>query len=179
MSERERERERELEASRDTTNEGTSGGQEFHAVGFVVSSVGYAVARRFREVLAPVQLEPREFALLRAASTREGCSQQTLAERLRIPPSRMVAFVDALEGRGLLERRADPDDRRRRALYLTDTGRTTLERALVLATEYERQLCAGLSEAERETLIDLVQRVGAELGLVFGETPAHSAWRDQ
>ena len=31
----------------------------------------------------------------------------------------MVAFVDALEQRGLLERRHDPEDRRTRALFLT------------------------------------------------------------
>jgi DNA-binding MarR family transcriptional regulator len=151
----------------------------FRALGFALSSVGYAVARRFREVLAPVELEPREFSLLRAASLWEGWSQQALAERLQIPPSRMVAFVDALEDRGLLERRANPDDRRARAIYLTDTGRSTLERALVLAIEYERRLCGVLSEADCDRLIDLVQRVGAELGLTFGEALPHSAWRDQ
>ncbi|MGH2879628.1 MAG: MarR family transcriptional regulator [Solirubrobacteraceae bacterium] len=55
-----------------------------------------------------------------------GASQQAIGERLQIPPSRMVAFVDALEQRGLLERRANPEDRRARALYLTDEGRELL-----------------------------------------------------
>src|SRR5438445_1279646 len=34
----------------------------FRSVGFTVSTIGYAVSRRFREILAPLELEPREFA---------------------------------------------------------------------------------------------------------------------
>lgn len=126
-----------------------------------------------------MDLEPREFSLLRAASAQEGASQQALAERLQIPPSRMVAFVDALEERELLERRPNPDDRRARAIYMTQRGRKMLERALVLAIDFERSLCAGLSGAEREKLLELVERVGAELGLPSGGSVSHSAWRDE
>src|SRR5260370_40488319 len=97
----------------------TAGKPQTHlSVGFTVSTVGYAVSRRFREILAPLKLEPREFALLRAVSASEGESQQVIGGRLKIPPSRMVAFVDALEARGLLERRLNPDDRRTRELHL-------------------------------------------------------------
>src|SRR5581483_9559031 len=93
------------------------------------SSLGYAVSRRFHTTLEPLSLEPREFALLRAVAPAEGASQQAIGERLQIPASRMVAFVDALEARGLLERRPNPNDRRARALYLTDDGRALLASA--------------------------------------------------
>jgi DNA-binding MarR family transcriptional regulator len=153
----------------------------FQAVGFVVSSVGYAVAKRFRATLAPLGLEPREFALLRAVGAAEGQSQQAIGERLQIPPSRMVAFVDGLEERSLLERRQNPHDRRTRALYLTAEGRELLERALTLAAGLERDLCAQLSDSEREQLLELVQRVALRVGLVTGpdSTHAHSALRDE
>lgn len=151
----------------------------FRSVGFTLSSIGYAVARRFREALAPVALEPREFALLRSVGFDEGRSQQELADRLQIPPSRMVAFVDALEQRGLLERRLNPDDRRARALYLTDEGRRVLERAFALAVAHEETLCAGLTDAERDQLIELTERVGTELGIPAGAPVAHAALRDE
>src|ERR1700761_4323290 len=61
----------------------------FRSVGFTLSTTGYAVASRFRELLAPLGLEPREFALLRVVAAAEGHSQQAIGERLRIPPSRM------------------------------------------------------------------------------------------
>jgi DNA-binding MarR family transcriptional regulator len=149
-------------------------GVPFRSVGFTLSSIGYAVARRFREILAPLELEPREFALLRAVGAAEGQTQQAIGGRLQIPPSRMVAFVDALEARGLLERRLNPEDRRTRALHLTDAGRDLLERAFALAAAHERDLCAGLSAAEREQLLDLLQRVGARLSLPPGVHAAHA-----
>jgi DNA-binding MarR family transcriptional regulator len=144
------------------------------AVGFTVSSIGYAVARRFRQTLAPLQLEPREFALLRTIGAAEGISQQAAGERLQIPPSRMVAFVDELEARELLERRQNPLDRRTHALYLTPAGRELLGRAFVLASELERHLCALLDTAEREQLLELLVRVGVQLGLPSGPHAAHA-----
>jgi len=145
----------------------------FHSVGFTVSTIGYAVARRFREILGPLDLEPREFALLRAVAAAEGRCQQAVGERLRIPPSRMVAFVDALEARGLLERRHDPRDRRTRALHLTVDGRDLLARALALAVGHEQNLCADLTMQEREQLLELLQRVGTRLDLPPGVHAAH------
>lgn len=147
----------------------------FRSVGFTISTIGYAVSRRFHDALAPLQLEPREFALLRAVGVAEGKSQQAIGERLQIPPSRMVAFIDALEARGLIERRHNPEDRRTRALHLTGAGHDLLGRAFARAVEFERSLCAGLSDAEREQLLALLERVGAELGLPPGVHAAHAA----
>jgi DNA-binding MarR family transcriptional regulator len=151
----------------------------FHSVGFTVSTTGYAISRRFSEILAPLELEPRDFALLRAVRAAEGLSQQALAERLRIQPSRMVAFIDALQERGLVERRQRLEDRRTRALHLTDKGRDLLDKAFALAVGHERDLCADLSEEERERLLELLQRVARRLGLTPGVHAAHAALTDQ
>jgi DNA-binding MarR family transcriptional regulator len=148
----------------------------FRSVGFTISTTGYAVARLFRQILAPLELEPREFALLRAVGALEGQSQQAIGERLQIPASRMVAFVDALEARGLLERRQNPLDRRARALHLTEKGDSLLANAFALAAAHERELCAPLSDEEREQLLDLLQRVGEQLGLSPG---VHAALADE
>jgi len=146
----------------------------FRSVGFTLSSTGYAVGRRFRETLAPLELEPREFALLRAVGAAEGESQQAIGERLQIPASRMVAFVDALENRSLLERRHNPRDRRTRELHLTKDGHELLDRAFMLAAGFEQNLCAQLSSDEREQLLELLRRVGAQVGLEPGVHAAHA-----
>jgi DNA-binding MarR family transcriptional regulator len=151
----------------------TAAGSPAHSVGFTLSSLGHAVARRFRETLQPLGLEPREFALLRAIAPAEGASQQEIAERLQIPPSRMVAFVDALEQRGLVERRANPDDRRARALYLTNKGRKLLPTAFALAGQLEAELCARLSPSERTQLLALLRSVGQQLDVDPGVHAAH------
>ena len=147
--------------------------------GFTVSSIGYGVSRRFQQVLAPLGLEPREFALLRGVGADEGASQQTISERYQIPASRMVAFVDGLEQRGLLERRMNPRDRRTRALHLTPSGRKLLARALVLAEELERELTAELTASERRTLVETLHRVGRTMGVTPGTHAAGGGdWDD-
>jgi len=96
---------------------------------------------------------------MRFVAASEGQSQQALAERMAIPPSRMVALVDRLEDMGFLERRPDPDDRRVRGLHLTRKGRSVLEKAGKIAIDYETRLCAGINREERDLLIDLLQKL--------------------
>ncbi len=120
-----------------------------------------ASARRWRRS----QLEPREFALLRAVGAAEGLSQQAAGERLQIPPSRMVAFVDALEARAAARTPAQPARSAHARAVPDPRGRELLERAFELAAGLERHLCAQLSADEREQLLDLLQRVGSQLGL--------------
>ena len=147
----------------------------FRSVAFMLSSLGYAVSRRFHQVLEPLELEPGEFALLRAVAASEGEPQNALAERLHISPSWMVAIVDALDLRELLERRPHARDRRVRNLQLTAAGRKLLKQAERKAQQFDRQVTDPLSEAEVEQLFDLLQRVAAGLDLQPG---AHAALRE-
>ena len=141
------------------------------SVGFLISQLGLASSKGFAEELRPLGIHPGEFALMRFVAAAEGQSQQTLAERLAIPPSRMVAKVDSLEESGLVERRPDPDDRRVRALHLTPKGRRLLKRAGQIALDFESRLCADLDPDERERLIDLLQRLQPGLIAMPGVHP--------
>lgn len=148
----------------------------FESVGFLLSTLGYVVSRGFHEALAPFDLEPRQFAVLRAIGFLEGQPQQAVATRLHIPPSRMVALVDELEQRGLLERRADPGDRRVRTLHLTTKGRKALGDAFEVAVAHEATVSGGLSAAERKELLGYLRRIGEALGVQAGK--GHPALRD-
>ena len=150
-------------------------GSAADSVGFMLSTLGHAISRRFVDALQPLELHPREFTVLRAVRANDGQSQQALAERLHIPPSRMVAIVDELESRGLVERRPDPSDRRVRALYVTTRGQTLLEDAFELVVEHERAISDVLSVEERAELLELLNRIATRLGL---PTDFHSALRD-
>jgi DNA-binding MarR family transcriptional regulator len=147
----------------------------FRTVAFMLSSLGYAVSRRFHEVLQPMALDPGEFALLRAVSASEGESQNALADRLHISPSWMVAIVDQLERRGLLERRPHARDRRVRNLHLTAAGKRLLKQAEKQAARFDGEVTDPLSEAEIQQLLELLGRIAAELDLQPGA--AHSALR--
>ena len=142
----------------------------------MLSSLGYAISRRFHKVLEPLELEPGEFSLLRAVAANEGESQNALAERLHISASWMVAIVDDLERRGLLERRPHARDRRVRNLHLTAGGKRLLRKAERNAQNFDQQVTDPLSETELLQLLDLLDRIAVGLELRPG---AHAAMRER
>jgi long-chain acyl-CoA synthetase len=90
----------------------------------VVTGAARAVARLAKQVevaLTPLDLslpQYRVLALLGEGST----ASSVLARRLAVSPPSVTAVVDGLVGRGLVERQADPEDRRRLTLLLTRDG---------------------------------------------------------
>jgi len=112
--------------------------------------------------LAPAGVNARELAVLLLLDSREPESQQQAAARLGVDRTTMVGLLDALEGKGLVARQADVEDRRRNVVGLTDAGRRTLEVATAASDEAERRLLGELSEAEALRLRELLGRVAAE-----------------
>jgi len=121
--------------------------------------VGIHASRRFAERMEEIDLQPPLFRVLNLIDAAEGRSQQAIGEAIQVPPSRMVALVDELERRGLVERRPDPGDRRIRALFLTRKGRETLSRGREIAKAHERELTRGMAAADRERLVELLQQM--------------------
>jgi DNA-binding MarR family transcriptional regulator len=144
-------------------------------VAFLLAQLGFHSTRLWKDRLAPLGIDPRHVVLLRHVAAAEGQSQHALGRAMQIPPSRMVALVDELEREGLLERRPSPSDRRAYALHLTGDGWRLLDQLMQVSAEHEAQLCAGLAQAERRQLIDLLSRVAAEQGLPTGVHPAVAA----
>jgi DNA-binding MarR family transcriptional regulator len=141
---------------------------------FLLSQVGIHVSRRFAERIAVLDLHPGLFRVLDLVDLAEGQSQQAIARTIEVPPSRMVALVDELEERGMVERRPDPADRRVRALYLTRKGRQTLARGRKIAAEHEEELTRGMAAADRRRLVDLLQKLVDQQAIGKGVHPGLS-----
>ena len=71
----------------------------------------------------------------------------------------MTNRVDRLVGRGLVRRDSDPDDRRSVRVELTDTGRATVDGALVDLLGAEHELLTGLDEPGRTSLASGLRRL--------------------
>jgi DNA-binding MarR family transcriptional regulator len=69
----------------------------------------------------------------------------------------MVTLVDELEGKGLVERRPDPRDRRKNVVALTEAGRVTLQGATEAADEAERSFLGALSAEQAATFRELLR----------------------
>ena len=132
--------------------------------GFLLGYLGEKSRRNFIALLEPHGFHPREFGLLTVLSKRPGITQQELAGLARVDPSSMVALLDDLERRGVAERRVDPDDRRRRAVYLTDKGGDQMRVLQREARRSAKQFLAPLSEDERTALNALLRKLAGLSG---------------
>jgi DNA-binding MarR family transcriptional regulator len=148
--------------------------QERQGAAFLLAQVGAHAAGRFAELLAPLHLSPPHAGILRVLSKSAGLSQQELASKLNMHPSRLVGLVDELETSGFVKRQENADDRRTYALHLTDEGQEILGEIGRIAKEHQDSLLASLGKEEREELADLLQRIADEQGLTPSVHPGFS-----
>lgn len=109
--------------------------------------------------LTEVELSTRSYSLLDVVAQTGGLSQREIADAIRLDPSQIVALLDSLEGRGLLERRTNPDDRRQRSVVATPAGHTLLRRARTLVDASLDEVLVALDQTERDQLRGLLRRV--------------------
>jgi len=140
---------------------------------FLLAQLGSYAAAQFAERVAELDLVPAQTGLLRAVAASPGQSQQALAQLLGTPPSRLVALVDALEERGILQRRRNPDDRRLHALHLTEAGQLLLRRIGKAARAHNDALCRALDPTERDQLRALLTRIADDHDLTPGVHPGY------
>jgi DNA-binding MarR family transcriptional regulator len=140
---------------------------------FLLAQVGAHAAAKFAERLEELKLSPAHAGILRILSSTPAITQQSLAAMLAMVPSRLVALIDELEGRGLVERREHAEDRRRYALHLTQDGRSLLAMIGRASREHSQTLLAALSKEEQQQLATLLRRIADEQKLIRGVHPGY------
>jgi DNA-binding MarR family transcriptional regulator len=107
------------------------------------------VYRRSNDAMLGMTL--RQFVTLTYLRDHEGAPQQTLCEVMHMDASNVVLLLNDLERLGFVERRRDPDDRRRHIVNLTPSGRRALSRAEIALDSVEDEVLAALTPEERQT----------------------------
>ena len=112
---------------------------------------------RWPEAAAAVGLRPGQAQLLRLLDASEPVPMRRLACAMRCDPSNVTGLADRLEERGLVERRADPADRRVKGLALTADGAELRARFMEQLMEPPEEI-ASLSAADQRALRDALRR---------------------
>ncbi len=129
------------------------------SAGYLLLKAGHYIREEFEDGLTALDLNAREMLVLSFVGATAGLSQQELSTRLGIDPTLIVGLIDNLEGRGLMERNRDPEDRRRNVLSLTAAGEALQADAMTTARTIEEGFLAPLDADERLALRGLLRSI--------------------
>lgn len=119
------------------------------------------IHRDFSARIRPLGLSQTQYAVLVLVEANPGISQIAIAKALSSDRATMMALVNRLELRGLIERGPSATDRRKQELRITQEGRLILTKAARIIKRHERAAFAALSAEEIDHLVSLLKRIHA------------------
>ena len=126
---------------------------------FLLAKLGFAIKARAIEELEGAGFTLYQYSVLAMLSEKSREAQATIADGLQLDRSQLVGILDALEERGLVERRRDPTDRRRHTVSLTAEGKRQLVRLRSIVKRIEDGFLEPLDKGSRAALHDALLRV--------------------
>jgi DNA-binding MarR family transcriptional regulator len=123
---------------------------------FLLKRLGFAAKSRSLEIYEQAGLNPYHYAILTVLDERVPETQAAIADALSYDRGTLVGLLDELEEQGFVERKRDPDDRRRHLVRLTADGKRTLARLRTLSQQVEEEFLAPLDAEQREALHTLL-----------------------
>lgn len=132
-------------------------------VAFLSSDVGRLFRKRFGVAARQFGVTGPQWRALAAIQRNPGTNQQALASWLEVEAITAARMIDRLAKLDLVERRDDPADRRSWRLFLTPAASDLMARMGTCAGDVIGEAVAGLTDAEQQQLLTLLERVRANL----------------
>lgn len=134
--------------------------------GFVVHDVARLMRWSFDRKSQDLGLTRAQWSVLASLHRQDGIQQKTLAQNMDITPISIARHLDHLEAAGWIERRADPDDRRAKRVYLTSKVEPMLKRLTELGTQVRDEAFAGIEPDIEELLVTTLRKIRNNLSSV-------------
>ena len=143
---------------------------------FLMKRLGHLVKERSMEAYEAVGANPFYYSVLAVLEEGARDTQAKIADALGYDRSWLVGLLDELEAAGLIDRRRDPEDRRRHLVSLTPAGKKKLGELRKIAKSIEDELLGSLDAEQRVQLHELLLQLAADNDPRFatngGKTPA-------
>jgi MarR family transcriptional regulator for hemolysin len=129
-----------------------------------------AIRRAYEIRLTDLDLNLTQASLLAFLFEAGPIAQSRLASRLGMGRAAAGLVIDALEERGLIERRTNPDDRRGWLIALRPEGIRMTQPIFEIDAVLRSELRVGISRPERQQLAELLLRLQSNLASVLTKT---------
>ena len=115
----------------------------------------------FMQETSAFDATPVQFAILNALMDEPGEDQITLSVRVAFDPATFGSVVGRIEAKGWVTRKADPGDKRRKLLWITQEGKTVAHGMKRAVAKAQQRIVSPLDAAEREQLSVLLGKLVA------------------
>lgn len=113
----------------------------------------------FIEETAGFDVTPVQFAILNALMDEPGEDQTTLSSRVVFDPATFGSVISRLEAKGWVQRQADPQDKRRKLLWITAEGKKVALQMKRAVGKAQQRIVEPLEVAERAQLNELLRKL--------------------
>lgn len=131
---------------------GSSAPRAAHRLGYLLKHAALRYEELTTSALEPLGIGPRAWAALNCLDESHGLSQREVAALLGVDRTTMVALIDELQAKALVERRPHPGDRRKNVVGMTELGRNLVQRGAGVLDDCEQQFLAVLGRTGAEHL---------------------------
>lgn len=132
-------------------------------IGTLLAQVSRLMRRAFDVRARQIGVTRPQWQVLSLLSRHAGINQGGLADILEVEPITLGRMIDRLQESQMVERRPDPADRRAWRLHLTPKGEEQIERLKPFANETVELTLEGLSPADRDQLMAMLDRMRGNL----------------
>jgi DNA-binding MarR family transcriptional regulator len=129
-----------------------------------VGRTNLKVHRALNLLLGELDLSLAQHEILLTIRQHSGLTQRELGERLHVVKSNATALLKKLEARGLVRRKADPQDSRIKRLTLTRAGESLVQRSFAAQARVIKAMAAVMTDDELANMRDLMNRVDDAIG---------------
>lgn len=133
------------------------------SLGFLLAQASRLYRRAFQQRLEGSSLTLAQARALVHVARHEGVRQVDLADLLELQPMTLARLIDQLAAAGLVERRADPADRRAYRLFLLPAAMAQLDAIRQVSAALQAQAMQELDEQQTAAIFDALNKIRESL----------------
>ena len=131
------------------------------------NSLGLAIKNASKSLERALDMELRgqyglsggQWKVILSLSVQNGLSQKDLAERIFVDSTTLVPIIDAMEKKGLVERKTDPKDRRNNNVFLTAKSEPFVDPIIEIVLRMRKIFFKNISESDLEFTRNILKKI--------------------